>query len=709
MPTIARHLRWLVPALGLLIWLVGVGPLGQYAGKLGDVQSNDNASFLPASAESTKARKLEEGFSERGVTPLIVLWETTGTGRITTEQSAAADRALEAVRATGATGERISPPIPSTDGRALQAVVPLREGQAEPEELLDTAEKAIGTVPGTTVRLAGPAALQADLSGAFAGIDSVLLLVALGVVLLILLLVYRSLLLPLVVILGAVLALGLASAIVYALADRDVLKLDGQAQGIMFILVVGAATDYALLLAIRFREELSAEADRWKAIRTAWRRSLAPISASALTVVLGLLALLFSDLNSNRSLGPVAAIGIACALVSALTFLPAALALLGRAAYWPSKPKASGGVGAGVWTRLAGIVSARPRRIWVVTALLLTACGALMPTFKAGGLPQTEVFLDPMPSVQGQQAVARHFPAGTGSPAIIIARAETAAQVRSAAERTPGIAAVRPVTAGGPVPDPAAPPKVVDGRVRIDATLTAQPDSDAAQRTIERLRDRVHAVPRAEALVGGYTATQYDTRTTSARDRLVIIPIALAVITLILALLLRALVAPLLLIATVVLSYAATLGVAAVVFDHVFGFGGSNPSVPLFAFVFLVSLGVDYNIFLMTRVREETLEHGTREGVRRGLIATGGVITSAGVVLAATFSALAVIPLVFMVQLAFIVAFGVLLDTLAVRSLLVPALVYDLGDRVWWPGRPAPEQPAEDKAAPSGAPARSGG
>ncbi|MQY07993.1 MMPL family transporter [Actinomadura macrotermitis] len=690
MSRLGRHARWLVPALILLVWFVGVGPLGKYTGMLGDVQRNDETSFLPAGAESTRVGKLEKGFTDPGVVPLIVMWEATGPDRLTAGQRDAAGRALQAVGRLGVTAEPPSPPLPSPDGRALQAVVPLRQG-GEPDQVVERIDGALPAVPGTRTYLAGPAAARADLSRAFAGIDGILLMVALGVVLVILLLVYRSPVLPLVVIAGAVLALALAGAVVYALADHGVLDLNGQTQGILFILVVGAATDYALLLAARARQELATGVGRWAAVGTAWRRSLAPITASALTVALGLLTLLFSDLNSNRALGPVAAIGVACALVSVLTFLPAALVLLGRFAYWPVHLRTAGpgdAAGSGVWRRVAALIARHPRRVWAVTAVVLVACALPLPTLKAGGIAQSEAFLNPEPSVRGQQALARHFPAGTGDPAVIITRASAAQQVAEAARRTPGVSAVRPVTEGGHAGPPGA-PKVVGGRVQLEATLTEPPDSVAANHTVRRLRDAVRGVPGADALVGGYTATRYDTQAASRRDRLVVIPIALVVITLILALLLRALVAPLLLVATVVLSFAATLGVSALAFNHLFGFPGADPAVPLFGFVFLVALGVDYNIFLMTRVREEAHRHGTREGVLRGLVATGGVITSAGVVLAATFGALAVIPLIFLAQIAFIVAFGVLLDTLAVRSLLVPALVRDLGERTWWPGRPA--------------------
>ncbi|WP_018656998.1 MMPL family transporter [Actinomadura flavalba] len=673
-------LRWLAPALILLVWLLGVGPLGQFAGKLGDVQSNDQTTFLPASAESTRVSALRRGFEDTDAAPAIVVWETSG-GPVTAEQREAAGRALAAMARQVKLDGEASPPLPAPDGRALQAVLPVAADAEEPRDVIDTLRATAGEVPGMTAFVAGPAALQADLSGAFAGIDGILLLVAVGVVLLILLLVYRAVLLPLVVVVGAVLALALASAVVYLLADAGVIDLNGQTQGIMFILVVGAATDYALLVAIRFREELAEGGDRGRAILRTWRRSLPPIAASGATVAAGLLMLLFSDLNSNRALGPVAVIGVAAAMLSALTFLPAALALLGRAAYWPARDLRRG---RRVWERVRDLVARRPRRLWVGTTLGLAAFAVFMPTLNADGIAQTDVFLRDEPSVQGQRALERHFPAGAGSPVVIITRQGAADAVTRAVQADPRVAEVRPTGEGD---RPGGPPKVVDGRVELNATLSVAPDGDRAFDAVADLRRAVHAVPDADALVGGYSATQYDTIRTSERDRAVIIPLALAVILLILILLLRSILAPVLLVATVVLSYLAMLGIAALAFNGPLGFPGADPVVPLFGFMFLVALGVDYNIFLMTRVREESVEHGTREGVLRGLVATGGVITSAGVVLAATFGALSVIPLVFMVELSFIVAFGVLIDTLIVRSLLVPALVRDVGPATWWPAR----------------------
>ncbi|MGW1100071.1 MMPL family transporter [Streptomyces sp. NPDC002455] len=702
MSTASRPVRRLVlvPVFLVLAWLVVGGAFGPYAGKLGEVATNDQAAFLPQSAESTRVIDAQKAFSKQETVPAIVVWSSDGGEKLGPEQQKAATAALASAEDGPGVAGGVSPALLSEDRKALEGVVQLRPdlGDELPDALAHIRSAAEG-VPGTVVGIAGPAASQADLSDAFAGIDGLLLGVALVTVLVILLLVYRSVLLPLIIIIGAVFALAVACAIVYVLADHDMVRVDGQVQGILSILVIGAATDYALLLTARFREELGRRPDRWTAMRAALRESAGPITASAATVALGLLALLLSDLTNNRALGPVGAIGIVCSVLSALTFLPAVLVLLGRAAYWPSGPKkgqAEPDSGSkGIWSRIAGLVDRSPRKVWAVTLIGLLACAAFMPTLNSKGVPLKEIFVNDAPSVSAQETLGRHFPGGSGNPAVVIADADRSRQVVAAAEKVPGVADVSLMTASGR--PGGGEPLVVDGRVRVDATLTDAADSDAAKKTVTRLREAVHAVPGAQALVGGYTAQQYDTQRTAEHDRNIIVPVVLVIILVILIGLLRSLLMPLILVATVALNFLATLGVASLVFEHVFGFSGTDSSVPLYGFVFLVALGVDYNIFLMSRVREESLIHGTRQGVLRGLTTTGGVITSAGVVLAATFAALGVIPLAFLVQVAFIVAFGVLLDTLVVRSLLVPALVMDIGRTAWWPGvlsRAPQEEPA---------------
>lgn len=693
----SRRARWLVPLVLLLVWLGIGGTLGPYAGKLGEVATNDQAAFLPRSAESTRVVDAQRAFQQDETLPVIVVWtfdDGDDDGGAAAHREAATRSVAALAGEPGVVGPA-SPAVPSRDGEALQAVV-----QVEPDlgdrlpDVLERIEEAAAQVPGARAQLAGPAASQADLSDAFSGIDGLLLGVALITVLVILLLVYRSVLLPLVIIISAVFALGLACAVVYALADRDVVRVDGQVQGILSILVIGAATDYALLLTARFREELARHPDRFGAVRAALGASWQAVVASAATVALGLLALLLSDLTNNRALGPVGAIGIVCAVLSTLTFLPAVLVLLGRAAYWPAKPVRAGDPEAGhrLWHRIAARVDRAPRRVWAISLAALVACAAFAPTLSSKGVPLDEIFVGDAPSVTAQQTLARHFPGGSGNPAVIIADADRLDPVLAAARDTEGVASADAMTASGR--PGGGDPKVVDGRVRIDATLQAPADSDAAKSTVARLRTAVHAVPGADALVGGYTAQQYDTQRTAEHDRTLIVPVVLAIILVILVVLLRSLLMPLLLVATVALNFVATLGVSSLVFTHVFGFSGTDASVPLYGFVFLVALGVDYNIFLMSRVRQESLEHGVREGILRGLTATGGVITSAGVVLAATFAALGVIPLAFLLQIAFIVAFGVLLDTLVVRSLLVPALARDIGAVAWWPSRLGRRTPA---------------
>ncbi|GAA3666407.1 RND superfamily putative drug exporter [Lentzea atacamensis] len=648
----------------LVVWLALGGFTGPYAGKLSEVAENDSSAFLPNSAESTQVAELQKKFQRANAIPAIVVVERSG-GLTDEDRKYLADRGK---------GFQASPVIPAPDdNEAAQLVVLLDPAKEVRDSVLQLRDGARGAPPGLKVLVTGPAAQIADLVEAFGGIDGLLLVVAGAVVALILLVVYRSPLLPVVVLVSAVFALGLASFVVHLLAKNDVLALNGQSQGILSILVFGAATDYALLLVSRFREELRDTQDRYTAIRTAWRGTIEPIAASAGTVILGVLCLLFSDLDSNKGLGPVAAIGIGAALLTTMTFLPATLALLGRVAFWPFAPKLGSPhpETTGLWGRTADLVRRRPRAIWIVTTLVLLVGAAFLPQLKASGTAQSDVFLTEVESVAGQEVLSRHFPGGTGSPTVIVAAEGKTAEVLQKS-KVDGVADVRPTG-------------TADGLVRVEATLKDAPDSDAAVATVERIRAAVHGI--GDAKVGGQTATLLDTRTTSEHDRLLIIPIVLVVIFLVLALLLRSLLAPVLLIATVVLSFAATMGVSALVFNHVFDFPGSDPVVPLFGFVFLVALGIDYNIFLMTRVREETQRLGTVEGTLRGLSLTGGVITSAGVVLAATFAALAVLPILFLTQIAFIVAFGVLLDTLLVRSLLVPALSVDIGGRIWWPSK----------------------
>ncbi|MGH3506205.1 MAG: MMPL family transporter, partial [Nocardioidaceae bacterium] len=567
---------WLVAALAVMAWLLLGAVAGPYAGKLSDVAESDSAAFLPSEAESTEVREIEKRFVDEQTTPLIVVWESDQP--LPPNAATAAAEQLQRVQQINGFVGPGSPPIPSEDGTALTSVLQVRQDYSDDiSVLVDDVRAEVSGVAGSAVFVTGPAGFAADLSAAFEGIDGLLLLVALGVVMVILLFVYRSPILPFVVLLSAVFALGLASYVVYLLADSGTLDLNGQSQGIMSILVVGAATDYALLLVARFREELREEASRLGAMRVALRQVLGPVIASGSTVIVGVLCLLFSDLTSNRSLGPVAALGIAASMLAALTFLPAVLVLLGRAAYWPFRPE----LGSehperrGVWAKVADTVQRSPRRWWVGVTVSLMACAALAPLFQAEGVAQSDLFLDREESVAGQEALARHFPAGSGTPAVIVAPADQWQQVRDVAGDNPGVQRVLPDT-GSARPAPGAEPRMVDGQVLLEATLADAADSNAAQDTIADLREQLDSVS-TDALVGGETAQLLDGNEISSRDRTVIIPIVLVVILLVLMVLLRSVLAPVLLILTVVLSFAATLGVAGVVFDEVFGWPGADP------------------------------------------------------------------------------------------------------------------------------------
>ncbi|WP_404286549.1 MMPL family transporter [Glutamicibacter arilaitensis] len=685
----AVGVRLVVYSLVILLWMAIAAVGGPTFGKLSEVQTNDQVAFLPATAEATRALEWQNKFRTSDAIPAVVLV----TSETDLPASAGEDLAKQLTDFAYLDGQ-VTGPFISEDGKAVELLVPVSsevKANIGVDELRATLEQLIPE--GATGYVTGPAGFSADLIEAFGGIDGVLLGVALVAVLVILLLVYRSVLLPFAVLLTSVVALCAAIVTVYYMADAQWISLDGQSQGILSILVIGAATDYSLLFVARHKEALAEGHGKLQAVAKAWRSSLEPIVASGGTVTVGLLCLLFSDLNSNKALGPIGASGIIFSIIAALTFLPAVLGLLGRAAYWPFPPKVAqhgehAVVKEGLWGRIANFVAAHPRPIWILTLLVLAAGALGITQLKAHGVPQSELVIGGSESRDGQAALGEHFPAGSGSPAIaVVSEADAAIILEDVLDVTGVDSAYLQAEDGGPaLAERGAEPQVIEGRSLISITLSDAADSDEAKETIGALRDAVHAVD-AEALIGGTTATQLDTADTALADLVKIIPLTLIAILIILMLLLRSVLAPVLLIVTTVISYGTAMGVSALVFNGIFKFSGADPAVPLFGFVFLVALGVDYNIFLMTRVREETLKYGTREGMRRGLKVTGGVITSAGVVLAATFAALGVVPIMFLAQLGFIVAFGVLLDTFIVRSLLVPALVEEIGPKVWWPSK----------------------
>jgi len=661
-----RRAKWLV----LAGWLVIIAVLGPLAGKLQGAEQNNAASFLPASAQSTQVYHLQRAFHDQDVSTAVVVY-TRDSQRLTT-----ADRAE--VEATARRIPLAGTPAASADGQAMQFTVPLPAagGSSLSSEVSHLRQSARAS--GLEMHVTGPAGLLGDSTGVYKGLDGHLLMVTLAVVIVLLLLTYRSPFLWLIPVMAAAAGLTVAQAVAYLLAEHAGLTVNGLSGSLMLILVFGAGTDYALLLVARYREELHHHPDKHRAMTAALRRAAPAITASAATVALGMLCLLLSDLASNRGLGPVAVIGVVSALAVMVTLLPALLVCLPRWILWPrvlvygQPPRGEHRL----WARAGTRIARSPARVCASTLTVLAAMVAGLAVLHASGLPLARQFTGTPDSVAGQQVLDRHFPAGTGSPLIVISRADAAASVRAQIQRTPGIVAVSgPDRAGG--------------LAEFLATPAAAGDTAAAYRTVDALRASV----RQDAKVGGAAAIDLDTQRAAQRDRNVITPIVLGVILLVLILLLRALVAPLLLIGTVALSFAASLGASALVFRYVFHFAGADSSMPLFVFIFLVALGVDYNIFLMSRAREESAAHGAREGILRGLAMTGGVITSAGLVLAGTFAALTTIPLVENVEIGFAVAFGVLLDTFAVRSVLVPALALSAGRRFWWPGslsRPVP-------------------
>lgn len=702
---LGRTLRIFVPAVIIVAWLVGAAVGGPYFGKVDEVSSNDQTSYLPDTADATEVQKLLSEFNGSDSLPAVVVFVSNSA--ITERELATIEHALADIAELDGINDGVSPALPSDDGRAVQAFVPIGSDAKIADVVTGLSDELRAAAPsGITVYVTGPAGFTADLVAGFTGIDGLLLSIALLAVLIILVLVYRSLLLPVAVLSTSLFALCVALLAVWWLAKAEVLLLSGQTQGILFILVIGAATDYALLYVSRYREELGRTTDKLAATKRALRGSIEPIVASGGTVIAGLLCLLLSELKSNSTLGPVAAIGIVFAMLSALTLLPAILYAFGRTAFWPVKVHVTENATAdtvtqtGGWAGLARIIKRRPRLIWVATTLVLAAGAVGVTQLDASGVAQSELVLGASEARDGQVALGEHFPGGSGSPVYVLAPESEFDAVTdvlidhagidtvsvTSADSPSGSARVTEngIQALGPPGTPTPAPTVVDGEVLIQATLTAAADSEEAAETVRGLRAEFGNAG-VDARVGGVTATSLDTNDASERDRALIIPIVLVVIVLILMMLLRSILAPVLLILTTVLSFGTAIGVSALVFNGIFGFPGADPAVPLFGFVFLVALGIDYNIFLMTRVREESLGHGTREGILRGVTATGGVITSAGLVLAATFAALSVIPILFLVQIAFIVAFGVLLDTFVVRSLLVPALTYDLGRVIWWP------------------------
>jgi len=681
-----RRTKFAVIATWLVV-LVAIGPL---AGKFEDAQENDPADYLPAGAESVKTLDRLEGFPSEDEADAITVFHRDG--GLTAQDRAAIERVRTRINVrvrTEINAERrdtvaeTGRAVISDDGATALLTTPItvpEEASGDAEDLLtDTPEEIkeeLGSLPsGLEAKVTGPAGFSADAVEVFNDINGTLLLATAALVLVLLIIIYRSPIFWMIPFFSVLLAEMVTRGLGYLIAEAGV-TITGQSGGILPVLVFGAGTDYALLMVSRYREELRRHEDKHDAIRVALRRTSPVILASGATVMAALLTLSLAEVTGTSGLGPIGALGIAMAMLSMLTILPALLAVFGRRAFWPFIPRV-GSEGTdethGAWRRVAEWVARAPRRVWVgTTALLLVmACGLV---FLNSDLTSGNMFRDDVDSVQGQELLEEGFPAGSNAPTNVLVTDESKVEaVRTAVSRAPGVAEVSPRVERGPA------------GAKLEATLDEDPYSTGAFDLIPGIRKAARAAAAGAVLVGGPTAEEYDLRQSAARDNRLIVPIALVVVFLILAALLRAITAPLVLIGTVILSYFAALGIGAFFFENVFDFPGMAPDLPLFAFIFLVALGIDYNIFLMARVREETLTRGTRDGMIRGLAVTGAVITSAGIVLAGTFSTLAVLPLVMLTEIGFTIAVGVLIDTFLVRSLLVPALVLEIGDSVWWP------------------------
>ncbi len=669
-----RRSKWLV----LAAWIVVLAALGPLAGKFESAQENDPASFLPGDAESVRVLEADAGFADGDPTIATVVFANEG--GLTAEDRAAVERIRAEIAAGGAAGVGDpSPAIPSEDGKALLVNVPI-DANDDIDVLADGVDEIRGVVEGSVpagleAKVTGPAGFSADATKVFEGVNSTLLLAAAALVFVLLVIIYRSPIFWILPLLAVLFAESVVRGLGYLLASAGIV-INGQVGGILLVLVFGAGTDYALLLTARYREELRLVEDKHEAMRIAVRQAAPAILASAGTVVAALLCLMVADVNTTAGLGPVGAMGITVAAIAMLTVLPALLLIGGRRAFWPFVPRygSEDRASRGAWRRLGEWIEPRHRRVWVVTALVLAAVslGALTLDDE---LTSSNGFRGSVEAVQGQEILERSFPAGASAPTTVLVL--PGGDVDAALDAARGSSVVAAVGE----------PETGEPGTRFAVTLEADPFSKEGFDAIPQLRDDLRAAAGDDVLVGGPTAEETDVRSANERDTRIIVPLVLLVVLAILVLLLRAVVAPVILMLAVVLSFFAAIGLSLLAFELFTDFPGEDPSYALYSFIFLVALGVDYSIFLMARVREEAQAGSTRDAMLKGLAVTGGVITSAGVVLAGTFAVLAVLPLVALTQLGITVGVGVLIDTLVVRSILVPALTFELGERTWWPSR----------------------
>ncbi len=668
----------------MVVWLAIVAVSVFFANKLGTIETSRLTEFLPSEAASTKALELDRVFpSGKSLQSEVVFYRAPG---LTARDLETADSEMR--RLSTVLGDAIGAPsglVRSPDGAAAVTTVPVPGNEQAVQSTVEKMRKALGNgVGGLEIRVTGEAAIQGDLLGAFSGAGLFLLIATGALVAVLLAATYRSPILWLVPLMCVGIAIAMAEAILYWLG-RAGLTVNGQSAALLTVIVFGAGTDYALLLTARYREELRRHLDHRYAMAVAWRRAAPAIVASTLTVAAGLACLLPAQLNLTADFGIVGVVGVLSAAFAVLGAYPALLLVMGRGVFWPAVPRhAPDFVHRGVWAKLARIVSQGRRPLWISGFVLLGGAGIGLFTVNTNVSALSEL-PSSAPSVQGYQLLQKTFPAGEVSPAdVVVTDARYLSSVRSALGHSPVTAALGPVERAGSM-------------ARFDLVLAVKPTGSQGFRAIQELRAKASEVAGDHVVIGGQTAQDLDTAGAAHHDTLVIVPAVLGVVLLVLWLVLRALLGPALVIVSVVVSFGAALGLTAAILVPLLNLPGVDPTVPILTFVFLVALGTDYNIFLLTRIREEVLREGIVSGVRAGVASTGSVLTSAGVILAGTFAVLAILPIVASRELGIVVAVGVLADTFLVRTILVPTLVADLGSKFWWPTRTAKKgaQPVE--------------
>jgi putative drug exporter of the RND superfamily len=695
-----RGTKWVV----LAIWIIAAFAMTPLGSKLSDVTTDDTESFLPSNAESTEVvRTLDDEFPAKETALGLVVYQNED--GLTPADFAKIRSDAEKIKADPKEIPLVQsqpPVLPAPVGPTSRLVSANHQVAYAvytfPTDFDHEADwgKAMRDITGSdtgnmNVFVTGDVGFNTDAEEVFSDIDTKLLLATTILVLVLLGAIYRSLLVAISPLIVVFLAYQFATGLIYLFAKSGA-TVSSNSTGILVVLMFGVGTDYCLLLVSRYREELRRLEDKHDAMQRAVRRAGPAILASGLTVTLAMLVLVFAESGNTKSLGPVAAISVFCAMLAGLTVLPALLTIFGRSGFWPRRsmvdydPQHAEVAHSGLWRRFGDRVLHRPAPALAVTAgVFLLGCLGLI-AYKVD-YSSTTFFKKSVESVEGFEVLSADFPAGTLSPTtVLVERQSGPVTPQDALLAADKLKTVNGVATAFPTRQVSTDKRIVV----VDAVLKGDPNDVSSLDLVPEMRDAVaNLKPGVTALVGGGTAINYDYNNATERDLKVIAPLALLVMAIILGILLQAIVAPLVLLASVVLSFGCTLGISILFIRFVVGDAGFDASIPTFAFIFLVALGIDYTIFLMARVREEARRHGTREGMLRAIAATGPVITSAGIILAGTFSVLMTLPVTFTFDLGFMVALGILLDTFIVRTIMVPAAVELIGDKIWWPSTAA--------------------